>query len=86
MTLPFVLGGGSTINGMMNVRGSSEDYDSWADQVGDPAWNYSSVLHYFKRAERNLDPAIAEDSGGRMAEWSSTDRAEGTGLGWALEP
>src|SRR5882757_5336830 len=45
-----VLGGGSSINGMMYVRGSRYDYDNWAS-LGNPAWSYDRVLPYFKRME-----------------------------------
>ncbi|CAF3437230.1 unnamed protein product [Rotaria sp. Silwood1] len=44
------LGGTSTINTMMYVRGNSLDYDRWAEQVGDD-WNYTNLLQYFRRAE-----------------------------------
>lgn len=47
-----VLGGGSSINGMMYVRGNREDYDQWA-QGGAVGWDYEGVLPYFKRAETN---------------------------------
>jgi len=47
-----VLGGGSSINGMMYVRGNRYDYDHWA-QLGNRGWDYDSVLPYFNRAERN---------------------------------
>ena len=47
-----VLGGGSSINGMMYVRGNRYDYDHWA-QLGNRGWDYESVLPYFNRAERN---------------------------------
>jgi choline dehydrogenase len=45
-----VLGGGSSINGMMYVRGSRYDYDNWAS-LGNPSWSYDQVLPYFKRME-----------------------------------
>ncbi|MEQ5843769.1 GMC family oxidoreductase N-terminal domain-containing protein [Paraburkholderia acidicola] len=45
-----VLGGGSSINGMMYVRGSRYDYDNWAS-LGNPTWSYDRVLPYFKRME-----------------------------------
>lgn len=54
-TMPWmagkVLGGGSSVNGMVWVRGNPEDYDQWAD-LGCEGWDYNSVLPYFKRAER----------------------------------
>jgi choline dehydrogenase len=45
-----VLGGSSSINGMMWVRGQREDYDTWA-QLGNCGWSYCDVLPYFKRSE-----------------------------------
>ena len=48
-----VLGGSSSINGMVYVRGHALDYDGWA-RSGLPGWDYASVLPYFKRAERHL--------------------------------
>ncbi len=47
-----VLGGGSSINGMMYVRGNRYDYDLWAN-LGATGWDYKGVLPYFNRAERN---------------------------------
>jgi len=47
-----VLGGGSSINGMMFVRGHAGDYDDWAAN-GCTGWSYREVLPYFKRLERN---------------------------------
>ncbi len=48
-----VLGGSSSINGMMYIRGHARDYDGWAAQ-GLSGWSYAEVLPYFKRAERHL--------------------------------
>lgn len=58
LKVPSVLGGGSTINGMMYVRGSRETYDTWAALTGDARWGFQSMLTYFKKAEDNLDPKI----------------------------
>jgi choline dehydrogenase len=44
------LGGCSSINAMINVRGNPRDYDSWRDR-GLPGWGYADVLPYFKRLE-----------------------------------
>ncbi len=45
-----VLGGSSSINGMVYIRGQHEDFDHWR-QLGNPGWSASDVLPYFKRAE-----------------------------------
>jgi choline dehydrogenase len=47
-----VLGGTSSINGMVYMRGNAADYDEWR-QKGCEGWDYESVLPYFKRAEDN---------------------------------
>lgn len=44
------LGGSSSINGLLYVRGQKEDYDSWA-QAGNTGWSYDDVLPLFKRSE-----------------------------------
>ncbi|WP_250492842.1 GMC family oxidoreductase N-terminal domain-containing protein [Caballeronia sp. GAWG1-1] len=46
-----VLGGCSSINGMIYMRGQREDYDDWAHISGDPNWSWDSVLPIFKRSE-----------------------------------
>ena len=45
-----VLGGSSSINGLLYVRGQHEDYDRWR-QRGNDGWGYEDVLPYFKKAE-----------------------------------
>ncbi len=47
-----VLGGSSSVNAMVYVRGQHADYDHWAAQ-GNPGWGWSDVLPYFVRAEHN---------------------------------
>ena len=44
------LGGSSSINGLLYVRGQAEDYDHWA-QSGNIGWSYDDVLPLFKRSE-----------------------------------
>jgi choline dehydrogenase len=46
-----VLGGSSSINGMLYVRGNPSDYDGWA-QMGCRGWSYEEVLPFFKKSER----------------------------------
>jgi choline dehydrogenase len=45
-----VLGGSSSINGLLYVRGQHEDYDHWR-QLGNTGWGFADVLPYFRRAE-----------------------------------
>ncbi len=45
-----VLGGSSSINGMVYVRGNARDFDRWAE-MGATGWDYQSVLPYFKKAQ-----------------------------------
>ena len=53
-----VLGGCSSINGMIYARGHSADYDDWA-RLGLTGWSFADVLPYFRRAERNWRGASA---------------------------
>src|SRR5580704_5575709 len=46
-----VLGGGSSINGMAWARGHKNDWDYFAREAGDPAWNYDSVLKIYRQIE-----------------------------------
>ena len=47
-----VLGGSSSVNAMIYIRGQHADYDDWAAQ-GNAGWSFDEVLPYFKRAEHN---------------------------------
>jgi choline dehydrogenase len=48
-----VLGGSSSINGMVYIRGQAEDFDHWR-QLGNTGWSFDDVLPYFKRAEHQV--------------------------------
>ena len=61
-----VLGGSSSVNAMIYLRGQREDYDHWA-QLGNPGWSWDEVLPYFVRAEHNERGADAwHGSGGPL--------------------
>ncbi|MFI9025505.1 GMC family oxidoreductase [Streptomyces sp. NPDC053560] len=53
-----VLGGSSSLNGMIYIRGHRSDYDAWAYE-GCPGWDWGSVLPLFKRSEDHVDGASA---------------------------
>jgi choline dehydrogenase len=62
-----VIGGSSSINGMVYVRGHAMDYDHWAE-MGADGWGYADVLPYFKRMESWHDGGHGGD-----AEWRGSD-------------
>ena len=49
------LGGSSSINGMVYVRGNALDFERWQDEEGARGWGYADVLPYFKRAESHAE-------------------------------
>ena len=49
-----IVGGSSSVNGTIFIRGVPEDYDSWA-AMGNHLWSYQNVLPYFRKLERDLD-------------------------------
>lgn len=56
-----VLGGSSALNGMINVRGQSADYDHWR-QLGNAGWSWDDVLPYFRKLE-NYQQGTGPDRG-----------------------
>ncbi len=73
-----VLGGCSSINGMIYIRGQSSDYDQWR-QMGNAGWSWDDVLPYFKKSEDQHALPLDEmhDDGG---EW----RVEKQRLSWEI--
>ncbi|MBB2898204.1 GMC family oxidoreductase [Pseudomonas sp. AS2.8] len=72
-----VLGGCSSINGMIYMRGQARDYDGWA-AAGNPGWGWQDVLPLFKRMEDHCDGDSAYHGAG--GEW----RVERQRLHWTL--
>jgi choline dehydrogenase len=66
-----VLGGCSSINAMIYMRGQARDYDEWARLTGDPSWDWQSVLPIFRKTEDYFRGA---------------DEAHGAGGEWRVEP
>ena len=59
-----VMGGGSSVMGMVALRGTADDYDEW-ERLGARGWNWQGVLPYFRQLESDLDFAgDAHDSDG----------------------
>ena len=83
-----VLGGCSSINGMIYMRGQARDYDRWAEFTGDPRWRWDACLPYFLRHEDywggadDLHAAPGFDASGRRSggEW----RVERPRLRWEI--
>jgi choline dehydrogenase len=65
-----VLGGCSSINAMVYMRGQARDYDEWATVTGDASWSWNSVLPIFKRSEDN---------------WRGANELHGAGGEWRVE-
>ncbi|MBT4963202.1 MAG: choline dehydrogenase [Francisellaceae bacterium] len=59
-----ILGGSSSLNAMVYIRGNAKDYDSW-EQSGNKGWAYKDVLPFFKKSETSdkLDGAYRGDTG-----------------------
>ncbi len=69
-----VLGGSSSINGMVYIRGQAEDFDHWR-QLGNTGWSFEDVLPYFKRSEHQTRGADAwHGTGGPLCVSDVPDR------------
>jgi choline dehydrogenase len=73
-----VLGGSSSINGMIYMRGQQRDYDEWADLCGDASWRWDQVLPLFKKSEQHHGGSNEFHGGG--GEW----RVEKQRLSWEI--
>jgi len=76
-----VLGGGSSVNAMVYIRGARQDYDTWA-QLGCRAWSYDKVLPVFRDLENNQ--RLSGEYHGVSGELTVSDRAYGHPLSWAF--
>ena len=73
-----VLGGSSSINGMIYMRGQARDYDEWARLSGDDSWSWNNVLPLFKQSEdHHAGASVFHGAGG---EW----RVEKQRLRWDI--
>jgi choline dehydrogenase len=68
-----VLGGSSSINGLLYVRGQAEDFSLWR-QLGNVGWAYEDVLPYFKRSEDRI--GAGDDTRGRGGGLAVSDLAD----------
>lgn len=73
-----VLGGSSSINGMIYMRGQRQDYERWADSCGDDSWRWDQVLPLFKKSEDHYRGASEVHGAG--GEW----RVEKQRLSWKI--
>ena len=65
-----VLGGSSSINAMLYMRGQARDYDEWARLTGDEGWSWKNVLPIFKKSEDH---------------WGGANSVHGSGGEWRVE-
>jgi choline dehydrogenase len=78
-----VLGGSSSINGMIYMRGQRRDYDGWAAAVGDANWRWEHCLPYFRLHEDHWRGADEfHGAGGRTGEFAARHGANGE---WRVE-
>jgi choline dehydrogenase len=90
-----VLGGSSSINAMVYIRGQAGDFDDWRD-AGNPGWSWDDVLPYFKRSEDHVWGASTHHGAGgelRVSDFTQqvhplcqTFLATGVALGWPKTP
>jgi choline dehydrogenase len=73
-----VMGGSSSINGMIYMRGQARDYDTWAELTGDDSWRWDQVLPTFRKSEDHHNGGDEFHGGG--GEW----RVERQRLSWEI--
>ncbi|MEO7128806.1 MAG: GMC family oxidoreductase N-terminal domain-containing protein, partial [Rhodoferax sp.] len=88
------LGGSSSINGMIYMRGQARDYDQWAQATGDDAWSWNNALPYFKLHEdyylgadavhgaKGTTPELLQDD---QTPYRQLLRQQGAGGEWRVE-
>ncbi|KAG7284077.1 hypothetical protein NEMBOFW57_010438 [Staphylotrichum longicolle] len=67
-----VVGGGSTINAMVYLRGDADDYNAWG-ALGNSGWSWANMLPYFKKAETFTPPSAALAAAGNIS-WDDSVR------------
>ena len=77
-----VLGGCSSINAMLYLRGQARDYDEWARLTGDPGWSWQSVLPIFRQSEDHWRGA--DEFHGAAGAGTGTG-SDGAGHEWRVE-
>lgn len=76
-----VIGGGSSINAMIYIRGQKQDYDTWA-QMGCRSWSYEKVLPVFRDLEGNQ--RLSGEFHGAEGQLKVSDRRFGHPISWAF--
>ena len=69
-----VIGGGSSVNGMLYMRGQAQDYQDWVDLHGCAGWGYQDVLPIYMRQERNtrLGAPFHGQSGAMVVDYAAS--------------
>ena len=78
------LGGCSSINGMIYMRGQARDYEHWAELTGDDAWRWQQVLPEFMRHEDHWRLDVAGQSPAGFEQWHGHRRTGSSGE-WRVE-
>ncbi|XP_030762858.1 toll-like receptor 8 isoform X2 [Sitophilus oryzae] len=81
-----VIGGGTTINAALYVRGHPEDFDRWESVYGNPGWSYADVLPYFKKTENAAFEHVDLTYGGVDGYYTVNHSSRTAGLDELLSP